>query len=115
MAAKLNDDLKSWFDIFKNPSERRQFRVMVEDETLFVNKFNFAGCSPVFEAAISGDFKEAQENLFKFPEKSLNQVLEMFACLFALTDCDRKAIDFTNFSTLWELANEYLIEVRFYY
>jgi len=111
MASKLKDDLKSWFEIFKNPSEQRQFRVLVDDETLFVCNLSFAACSPVFKIALFGDFKEKHENQFKFPEKSLNQVLEMFACFFALTECSRKQISLTNFSTLWDLANQYLIEV----
>jgi len=111
MASKLNDDLKSWFEIFKNPSEQRQYRVVVEDETLFVCNHSFAACSPVFKVALFGDFKEKHENQFKFPDKSLNQVLEMCACTFTITECLRKQIDVANFSTLWDLANEYMIEV----
>jgi len=65
----------------------------------------------VFKAALFGDFKENHENQFKFPDKSLNQILEMFARTFAITECPRKQADVTNFSTLWDLAQEYLIEV----
>jgi len=113
MASNLNKDLEAWLEIFKNPSEQRQFRVLVEDETLFVCKHAFAACSPVFKAGLFGKFKEAKENRFKFPDKTLDQIVEMFACTFALTECDRKGVAVTNFSTLWDLANEYLIEVCF--
>jgi len=108
MALKLKADLTSWLGVFKNPSEQRKYRVLVEDETLFVCNLSFAACSPVFKAALLGDFKEKHENQFKFPTKTLDQVLEMCACTFTV----RKQVDVANFSTLWDLANEYLIEVR---
>jgi len=111
MASTLNKDLTPWLELFQVAGDRRNFSVVVEDQTLFVNKMAFGACSPVLEAAISGDFKEARENQFKFPDKTLNQVLEMFACLFALPDLSRKEITEKNFSLLWDLANEYLIEV----
>jgi len=113
MASNLNQYLAPCLEIFQVAGDRRNFSKVIEDQTLFVNKMVFGGCSPVFEAAICGDFKEAQENQFKFPYKALNQVFEMFACLFALTDRPRKPIYPSNFAMLWDLADEYMIEVCF--
>jgi len=112
MASNLNKDLVSWFELFKTPSEQRQYRVLVQDETLFVCNLSFAACSPVFKDALFGDFKEKHENEFAFRDKTLVQVLEMFACIFAVTELPRKKVDDSNFSTLWDLAEEFSIEVN---
>jgi len=77
--------LTPWFEVFKTPSEQRQYRVLVEHETLFVCKLSFAACSPVFKAALFGEFKESHENEFKFSDKTLIHVIEMFACTFTMS------------------------------
>jgi len=112
MGSRFSAELAPFYELFKNPSEQRQYRVLVETYTLFVCNISFAACSPVFKAAVFGNFKEKHENQFKFPDKTLIQILEMFACTFAITECPRRQVDVTNFAILLDLAEEYFIEVK---
>jgi len=104
----------TWLEIFQTQTDQRNFPVKVADDhtTLFVNKFSFAGCSLVFQTALFGDFKEARDGEFKFPTKSVDEIVELFACLLCVSERPRKEVEIGKFSQLWDLANEYLIEVR---
>jgi len=107
-----SDVSATWREIFQTQSDQRNFPVIVADgHTLFVNKFTFAGCSPVFQTALFGNFKEANDGEFNFPTKSVGDIVELFACLFWIDECPQKEVELGNFSLLWDMADEYLIEV----
>jgi len=112
MEAEINQDLSTWLEIFKKSDDRRNFPVLVEGVQLFVNKHALAAASPVFEKALFGNFKEAQENQLKLPEKKLSEILELFACLLTVAGHCRKEVCHTNFISLWKLGEEYFIEVK---
>jgi len=112
MEVELDQDLSTWLEKFQNAGDRRDFPVLVEGVQLFVNKYALAAASPVFEKALFGDFKEAQENQLKLPDKKLNEVLKLFACLLTVEGHFRKQVNHTNFAVLWKLAEEYFIEVE---
>jgi len=108
----IEAEMDPWLEIFKKPDDRRDFPVLVEGVQLFVNKYALAGTSPVFEKALFGKFKEAEENQLKLPDKKLNEVLELFACSLTVAGHCRKEVRCANFNLLWKLAEEYFIEVN---
>jgi len=110
-AQQIDQELSEWLQIFLNATDRRDFPVLVEGVQLFVNKYQLAGCSPVFEKAIIGDCKEAHENQLKLPDKTLGEILELFACLLAPSGRCRKEVSHKNLVVLWKLAAEYFIDV----
>jgi len=103
----------TWLDIYQTRTDQRDYPVKVAGSTLIDNKYSFAGCSTVFQNPIFGDFKEAREEEFCFPTKTLDDVLEVFACLFGIAERPRKEVSIGNFSLLWDMGKEYMVDVGF--
>jgi len=75
-----DSELTSWLEVLKTRSDKRQYALNVEDQTLFVSKRDLAECGHFFSAATLGDFKETHHNYIDLPHRKLLDMVEFLAC-----------------------------------
>lgn len=91
--------------VFLSPSEERSFVLIIEGQNVYVSKETLAIYSPVFKKMFYGNFKEADENCVKLPDKKLTDVVELLQCLLPYPS--KSEIDENNVNLMLTFADEY--------
>lgn len=103
--------MESWIEFFKVASERRRFQVRIDETILYVSKFELAGLSDFFEAALFGGLHNEFENALVLESKDVDEMAQLFAVAFAIYGRKPMSVSVENFSAVWRLADEYMMEV----
>lgn len=82
--------------------------LVVENKEIWVSRSFLRRYSPVFEALLTGEFKEKHQELIPMPDKYFSDIFEFIQCLFPCPTM--KEIDIDNIFVLIPLADEYLVE-----